>query len=462
MVDRDAYDDAALAASLMDTDKVEPDAVARAEALAAKANIRLDRALLRLGLVEEEIVLRRVAELLKLEFVETSDAIAVAPDAADAFGASYLRRAVVAPIFDEEGEMAFLTADPHDQERRAEIEFQLERPVRMMAATSATVLRAVDRIERGQAAEFSGPSAEQVEVDERALDEAQREGPIIRYVQRMLAEAVDEGASDLHVTSEAGALEVRVRLHGLLRRKHYGGGVDPSAVIARLKVMAGMNVAERRKPQDGRMNAVIGGRTIDFRVSALPTRAGESLVARVLDPMALRLGWEKLGFDAETTAAIIRIIEQPSGLFLVTGPTGSGKTTTLYTALAHLRSESRKIVTIEDPVEYRMDGVEQVQVHEAVGLTFATALRSVLRQDPNVLMVGEIRDSETAQIACRAAMVGRMVLSTLHTGSPEGAAARLRDLGVEDYIVNDVLKGVLGQELIATDGSRKVYSKFIA
>jgi general secretion pathway protein E len=208
-----------------------------------------------------------------------------------------------------------------------------------------------------------------------------------------------------------------------------------------------MNISERRLPQDGRIAQVISGRLIDFRVSSIPTQFGESIVCRILDPKSLQRGWKDLGFAQDVSNWIVEKIEQPSGLFLVTGPTGSGKTTTLYTALSHLNAPERKIITVEDPIEYSLPGIEQIQVHEEIGLTFARALRSILRQDPNVIMIGEIRDEETAAMACRAAMVGRMVLSTLHTNSAEGAYNRLMDLGVPRYLIDDVLHGVLAQEL---------------
>jgi general secretion pathway protein E len=282
------------------------------------------------------------------------------------------------------------------------------------------------------------------------LRRAETDGPVIRFVQEKLTDAVLQGASDVHVECTEDGYAVRFRLNGVLVPQRVDGALDALAVIARLKVMAGVNVAERRLPQDGRLETTIAGRKIDFRFSSLPTHFGESIVARVLDPKALRLGWDRLGFEAEVIARIKAILDRPSGLFLVTGPTGSGKTTTLYTAVGHLNQPKRKIVTVEDPVEYNLRGVQQVQVHEEIGLTFARVLRGVLRHDPNVILIGEIRDAETAEIAVRAAQVGRLVLSTLHTNSAAGALNRLVDLGVPEFLVRDVLRGVLGQELVLT------------
>ncbi|WP_420393375.1 GspE/PulE family protein [Acuticoccus sp.] len=251
--------------------------------------------------------------------------------------------------------------------------------------------------------------------------EGASDGPVIKFVADRLNDAIAHGASDVHVSSDASGLSIRFRMNGVLLAQDRANAVSADAVIARLKVLSGMNVAERRRPQDGRMTVVVGGRVIDFRMSSVPTQHGESIVCRVLDPKAVRLGWDALGFDIDTQAAVRAIIEQPNGLFLATGPTGSGKTTTLTTALVHLNNGRRKIVTVEDPVEYQIAGIDQIQVQEEIGLTFASVLRSILRQDPNVIMVGEIRDGETAQIACRAALVGRLVLSTLHTSSPSTA-----------------------------------------
>jgi general secretion pathway protein E len=245
-------------------------------------------------------------------------------------------------------------------------------------------------------------------------------------------------------------------VNGALTTQPVDGSLNPSSVLARVKVMASLNVSERRKPQDGRIGLMLHGRSIDIRVSTIPTSHGESIACRLLDPKSLKLGWSDLGFTDDVAQSIQGLIEQPHGLFLVTGPTGSGKTTTLYTALAHLNDEKQKILSVEDPVEYDLDGVDQVQVNEAVGMTFSKALRAFLRHDPNVIMIGEIRDEETAEIACRSALVGRLVLSTLHTNSPKEVVTRLQDLGVPKYILDSVLLGALGQKLEPGPDGRRV------
>jgi general secretion pathway protein E len=341
------------------------------------------------------------------------------------------------------------TNDPGNAALLEEIAFHLDRPVAPVGATTATIRTLLAQLETPAAQPITGSDV-QAQRDAEALRRAETDGPVIRFVQEKLTDAVLQGASDVHVECAEDGYAVRFRLNGLLVPQRVDPSLDAAAVIARLKVMAGANVAERRLPQDGRLEATIAGRKVDFRFSSLPTSYGESIVARVLDPKALRLGWDRLGFDADIVARIKAILDRPSGLFLVTGPTGSGKTTTLYTAVAHLNQPRRKIVTVEDPVEYNLRGVQQVQVQEEIGLTFARVLRGVLRHDPNVILIGEIRDAETAEIAVRAAQVGRLVLSTLHTNSAAGALNRLVDLGVPEFLVRDVLRGVLGQELLLT------------
>lgn len=440
-----------LSSALVKLDLLDPQRIERADALAKSAAIGLDRAVLQLGLVEEHQLLEVLAGCMGLDFIAESKGLSLYDNVVSELGQSYLQTNTVAPLFQDDSDadtpVMLLVQDPANQTLLTEIQFQLERPIHPIVASSRTIRALLGQIGHSISPQQRSVSNEQALKDRDAFDESQIDGPVIKWVSRALNDAVGQGASDVHFASADHGLVVRYRINGLLARQDMGQDINPSAAFARLKVMSGMNVAERRKPQDGRMTSIVGGRAIDFRVSALPTQMGESIVCRVLDPNALRLGWEHLGFDAETEAAVRRIVEMPSGLFLVTGPTGSGKTTTLYTALNHLRSETRKIISIEDPVEYQLPDVEQVQVHEEVGLTFANALRSILRQDPNVIMVGEIRDRETAEIVCRAALVGRMVLSTLHTRSAAGAVARLVDLGVDEFIVRDVLRGVLGQEL---------------
>ncbi|MBL4543484.1 MAG: type II/IV secretion system protein [Rhodobacteraceae bacterium] len=424
----------------------------RGQRLAQSEGIRIERALLRLGLIEEDALLAEIAQQAGIPFHADPAALAADPDVIATLTAEYLQANALVPITDTGGTLRIATADPLNPDLCAELAFLLDREPALAAAPVRVIRAVLAGAAGGPPPDAGALSQEQHAADREAFRQGDAEGPVIRFVAEKFDEAVALGASDLHFEIGEDGLRIRIRREGVLERQPVDHGLNPSAVLARLKVMAGMNVSERRLPQDGRITSVIAGRKVDFRVSSVPTSFGESIVARVLDPRALRLGWQKLGFEAGIVARLIEIVESPSGLFLVTGPTGSGKTTTLYTALSHLNTEGRKILTVEDPIEYNLPGIEQVQVHEAIGMTFARALRSFLRQDPNVIMVGEIRDRETAEIACRAALVGRMVLSTLHTATPEGAVTRLVDLGVPEYLVRDVLRGVLGQSLDVRPG----------
>lgn len=442
---------------LIEVQALEAIAISRAKALAKIEQVSLDRAILKLGLLEEDLLLQHLAEALGLLYVANLSEYVLDEERLTTLTAHYCQAKALAPIKTLEGENFLLMSDPSNQALNKELAFYLDGPLQLVVAPTR-IIRALIATATN-ANEKQRTSEELLKADQALLRQGEADGPVIRFVNEVFDEAVSNGASDIHFESQENGLRVRLRIHGVLQTHPINRSLSTASILARIKVMASMNVSERRLPQDGRITSNIAGRKVDFRVSSVPTSFGESIVARVLDPKSLRLGWDKLGFDAVTAQKITEIIEQPSGLFLVTGPTGSGKTTTLYTALTHLNQEGRKILTVEDPIEYNLPGVEQVQVHEEVGMTFAKALRAFLRQDPNIIMVGEIRDEETAEIACRAALVGRMVLSTLHTNSPEGAVTRLTDLDVPEYIVKSVLRGVLGQSL--ENKTRCLMSKLI-
>ncbi len=284
----------------------------------------------------------------------------------------------------------------------------------------------------------------------RDLLELTEDAPVIRLVNSLLTEAVKEGASDIHVEPYEKTLEIRLRVDGILRKVLSPPKLIQEALITRIKVMADMDIAEKRLPQDGRIRLLVGGRDIDLRVSVIPTGFGERAVIRLLDRRRGVLPLDAVGLDATDIATVEDILGQTAGMFLVTGPTGSGKTTTLYACLNRVRSEEQNIITIEDPVEYRLDGTGQIQVNPKIGLSFSTGLRSILRQDPDVIMVGEIRDTETADIAVHAALTGHLVLSTLHTNNAAGAIARLVDMGIEPFLCSSALRGVLAQRLVRT------------
>lgn len=280
------------------------------------------------------------------------------------------------------------------------------------------------------------------------LLDAQDDAPMIQLINRVIAEAVKLKASDIHVEPYEKALSIRIRIDGVLREILSLPARVTAALVSRIKVMARLDIAERRIPQDGRISLALGGKTVDVRVSTLPARFGERVVMRILDKDEARLDLDALGMPPETLSRLRKALQRPNGVILVTGPTGSGKTTTLYGALSELNDPSRNILTVEDPVEYAIDGVGQTQINPKVGMTFATGLRAILRQDPDIVMVGEIRDVETAEIAIQAALTGHLVLSTVHTNSAVGAVTRLRDMGAETFLLSSTIAAVVAQRLV--------------
>jgi len=294
-------------------------------------------------------------------------------------------------------------------------------------------------------------------LDELSFDgseaaEAAQQASVVRLVNDILTEAVNARASDIHMESQAGGLKIRYRVDGILQTQPVPPELNrfQAAIVSRLKIMSKMNIAEKRVPQDGRIKLIVSGREIDIRVSVIPMLHGEGVVMRVLDKDAMSFSLRGIGMEQDTYEAFHKLIRQPHGILLVTGPTGSGKTTTLYSALAEIRSERTKIITTEDPIEYQLEGINQIQVHAKVGLTFAASLRSILRHDPDVVLVGEIRDHETAENAIQASLTGHMVFSTLHTNDAAGAFMRLIDMGVEPFLVASTVEGVMAQRLVRT------------
>src|SRR4029079_5522756 len=282
------------------------------------------------------------------------------------------------------------------------------------------------------------------------LDKMIEGSPIVNLVNVMLLSSVRDKGSDIHIEPDKKGTRIRYRIDGVLRDLMKPPMGMHAAIVSRVKVIGKRDIAEKRLPQEGRVRIVAEGRDIDLRVSSMPTLLGEKLVLRILDKQNLQVRMEDLGFRAEALAAFKRILQQPHGLALVTGPTGSGKTTTLYSALDLLRSPELNIITIEDPVEYQLDLINQIQVHESIGMNFARALRSILRQDPDIIMVGEIRDEETARVAVQAALTGHLVLATLHTNDAPGAVNRLLDMNIEPYLLSSALNGVVAQRLART------------
>ncbi|MBM4239884.1 MAG: type II secretion system protein GspE, partial [Gammaproteobacteria bacterium] len=280
--------------------------------------------------------------------------------------------------------------------------------------------------------------------------DSEDDAPIIRLINALLTQAIKDNASDIHIEPFENRLVVRLRVDGVLREVLQTRRAVANAVVSRIKVMSKLDIAEKRLPQDGRISLRVGGRAVDVRVSTIPSGHGERVVLRLLDKQAGRLDLGELGMEPEVEGLLDRLIHKPNGILLVTGPTGSGKTTTLYAALSRLNDATRNIMTVEDPIEYYLDGIGQTQVNTKVDMSFARGLRAILRQDPDIVMVGEIRDLETAQIAVQASLTGHLVLSTLHTNTAVGAITRLRDMGIEPFLLASSLIGIVAQRLVRT------------
>ncbi|MBP6705758.1 MAG: Flp pilus assembly complex ATPase component TadA, partial [Achromobacter sp.] len=293
----------------------------------------------------------------------------------------------------------------------------------------------------------AGPEGDAGDFVEHLRDLAS-EAPVIREVNAIIGRVIELRASDIHLEPFDDGLHVRYRVDGVLHPGDVVPAGQGAAVSSRVKLLAHLDIAERRLPQDGRIKTRVKGRELDLRVSTVPTVYGESVVMRVLDRASVRFSLEDMGFERDTLTRFNQLIQRPHGILLVTGPTGSGKTTTLYAALAKLDSASQKIITVEDPVEYQLEGINQIQVHTQINLTFANALRSILRQDPDIIMIGEMRDGETAQIAVQSSLTGHLVLSTLHTNTAASAVVRMQDMGVERYLITSTVNGVLAQRLV--------------
>ena len=363
----------------------------------------------------------------------------------------------VVPLREQAGTLVLLALDPFDGQIAADLGFALGRDVRLAVCDPGRVRRLL----RNYYGEEAGRGHESLQ--EERMDEANPDGreltvadleamagqaPVIRFVNLVLGQAIRDHASDIHFEPFEHEFKLRYRVDGVLHEMAPPPKALALPIASRVKVLAGLDIAERRVPQDGRIRTTLDGRLVDLRVSTLPTQFGESVVLRVLDQSALQLDLSQLGMSAEVLTGVQEIIRRPNGIFLVTGPTGSGKTTTLYSGLRAINAAELKLLTAEDPVEYDIEGIMQVPVNPAAGLTFASALRTFLRQDPDVIMVGEIRDQETAQIAIQAALTGHLVLSTLHTNDAPTAITRLLDLGVEPFLVATTLEAVLAQRLV--------------
>ncbi|TPM32788.1 GspE/PulE family protein [Mesorhizobium sp. B2-3-4] len=366
---------------------------------------------------------------------------------------SYLRENAVLPLEMDERQLVVAVADPFSAATIDALAFHWERTPSLRVLPRRMIGECIDRLERSAAEAVSleagtaGPSDFGSDDLERLKDFA-REAPIVRFVADTIHRAVDAKATDIHIEPLEDHVRIRFRNDGMLSVVDTAPSAMLSGVSTRIKILSRLNIAERRLPQDGRMRIAVRGRDVDLRVSVIPSIHGEAIVLRILDRAGVELRLDKLGFDDAAQAKIRQMSQAANGIVLVTGPTGSGKTTTLYSILGERSRPDVKVFTVEDPVEYRMAGITQLQINPAIDLDFATALRSILRQDPDIILLGEIRDRETAQIAIQAALTGHLVFSTLHTNSAAGALTRLRDMGVDGYLLGATIRGVIAQRLL--------------
>ncbi len=420
---------------------------------------KIGKLLIDIGALSESDMVRHLGEHLMIPVLKGEDFPQV-PLVENVFSPRFMREARCIPVELSNGSLVLAMADPLDRSILDAVRLYTEhRQIRVVMAAESEILDRIEKFYGNQASSFGrivegiddrdidalGEDSEDIE----HLRDLASEAPVIRLVNLIISRAIESRASDIHIEPFERDLKVRYRIDGILYDVESPPKRLKAAVISRIKIMAKLNIAERRIPQDGRIKMRVLGKDIDLRVSTLPTMYGESVVMRILDKSNTQIyDLEKLGFSHEMYDAFNDLIQRPHGIILVTGPTGSGKTTTLYGALTKINLPDKKIITIEDPVEYQIDGINQIHVNPQIGLTFAAGLRSIVRQDPDVIMVGEMRDLETAEIGIRAALTGHLVFSTLHTNDAPGAIARLVDMGAEDYLLASSILGVLAQRLV--------------
>jgi general secretion pathway protein E len=443
----------AFAAHLVASGAADAPTVERARRAAEASGERLDTVLVRLGLLGESALAEALGAFLGLPLLaaEHLPPAAILPDL---LPARFVRRNRVLPVRLEAHALTLAVVDPFDATAIGSVRLAADRKVALLVASAAEIERAAARLYGGEAASASAPapaaevSEEAVDSDLRSLQESASEALVIRLVNQIVEEAVDAGASDVYVEPTSEGVVVRLRVDGLLRVRHELPARLRAPLISRLKILARLDIAERRLPQDGRVKLPVRGAPVDLRVATIPTIDGEAMTLRILDRSRVALDFATLGYDEAQIETLARLTDRRNGMVLVTGPTGSGKTTTLYAALRRLSRPTVKIFTVEDPIEYQIAGVSQVQVQPAIDLDFPACLRSILRHHPDMIMIGEIRDVETARIAVQASLTGHLVLSTLHTNSAAESLTRLLDMGVERFMLGSTLRGVVAQRLV--------------
>jgi len=431
-----------------------PDVVERALARAQTMGELIGEALVALGAVTADDVLRALARQQNLPYMSADELPSALPVLKN-LSPKYLRQNAVCPVSVEGGLLTVATADPLNPIIVDDLRQSTGLNVKIVVSPPDAITEAIDRTYDGAATPLqrivegmddeAGPDGDE---DVNHLRDMAFEAPVVRLVNLLVENAISAEASDIHIEPFEDTLRIRYRVDGILYEQEAPPRRLQAAVTSRIKIMAEMNIAERRLPQDGRIRVTLHGQRVDIRVSTIPTVHGESIVMRLLQRSSVFHPLEKLGFPTGTLKRFESLIKRPHGIVLVTGPTGSGKTTTLYAALDKINAPGVKIITVEDPVEYQLKGVNQIPVKPKIGLTFANGLRHIVRQDPDVILVGEIRDLETAEIAIQASLTGHLVFSTLHTNDAPGAITRLQDMGVEGYLVASVLEAVLAQRLV--------------
>jgi type II secretion system protein E len=440
---------------LLNREQLEQSRNAQAE------GVRLDQAAVQLGFISEEVALKALGEAVGLEYVdlgETQLDLSLLKD----FPQKFIHRETLFPIRQNNGSLVVATSDPFNLYPLDELSVATRLTVVPVLASRAEIEKLIkthlgvgsETIEGllAQSADDRVELLEKIETDGSELSELAEEPSVVRLVNEILLEAIESRASDVHIESQQSGLKIRYRIDGVLHPQPIPPEISrfQAAIISRLKIMARLNIAERRLPQDGRIELKVSGREVDVRVSVIPMIHGEGIVLRLLDKGGMEFSLSNLGMEQDLYRMFQELIRLPHGIILVTGPTGSGKSTTLYSSLLEIRSAATKIITTEDPVEYQLDGISQIQVHPKIGLTFANTLRSILRHDPDIVLIGEIRDLETAENAIQASLTGHLVFSTLHTNDAAGAYTRLVDMGVEPFLVSSTVEAVMAQRLVRT------------
>ena len=432
------------------------------DAQAAAKGRSLHEVLIERGFVKEDLVLAALAEEFGMEVVDLSN-VTVDPETLKAMPLKLVHRRTLMPLSRQNGTLVVATGDPFDVYSLDELQTLTGLHVQSVLASPREIARlikthfgvggeTVNAMVEERGAGDGVELLEELEVDDSEAAKMAQEASVVKLVNEILVEAVNERASDIHIEPEEHTLRVRYRVDGLLQTQRLHKDINrfTAAIVSRLKILSHLNIAEKRLPQDGRIKMRVSGREIDVRVSIIPMAHGEGIVLRLLDKGRMVFNLANVGMMPDTYKTFRQLIDLPHGILLVTGPTGSGKSTTLYSALNEIKEETTKIITVEDPVEYVQEGICQIQVHPKINLTFAAALRSILRHDPDVILIGEMRDFETAQSAIQASLTGHLVFSTLHTNDAPSAFTRLTDMGVEPFLVSSTVEGVMAQRLVRT------------